>query len=58
MDKVAIENSVNVQEQMWIEIIQRMEHVYAELAHATVGFEKKNLELVEANELRWPSTRT
>lgn len=51
MIESVLEPSVNVQEKMWIEIIQQMEAVYAELAQTTVEIEKKNLELTRAQEL-------
>jgi PAS domain S-box-containing protein len=51
MSEMAVKTTLDVQERMWIEIIQRMENVYAELAKTTTEFEQQNRELTEAKEL-------
>jgi len=51
MHDVAVKTSMDVQEKMWIEIIKRMETIYAELAKTTTEIENKNRELIRANEL-------
>jgi len=51
MPEVAVNASIDVQEKMWIEIIKRMEMIYAELVKTTTEIENKNRALIQANEL-------
>jgi len=46
-----IPSTSDVQEKMWIGIIQKMEILYAQLAQTTTEYEKKNQELLETKEL-------
>ena len=47
------QQSIGVTEEAWIEVVQSMDKVYADLVHSQVKFEEKNDELVKAyKELR------
>lgn len=48
MEKVIDETDVQFQESMWIEIIRRMESIYAELANSQAEIERSSKELMEA----------
>ncbi|HID94894.1 MAG TPA: PAS domain S-box protein, partial [Candidatus Latescibacteria bacterium] len=50
MGERVVESQEQVQESMWIEIIKRMETIYAELANSQAEIERKNRELIEAKE--------
>jgi len=54
-ERLAVKKDVNLseeqlQESMWIEIIKRMETIYAELANNQAEIERKNRELLQAKE--------
>lgn len=50
MNRLIDRESQQLQERMWIEIIESMEHLYAELADNQAEIERKNEELREAKE--------